>query len=52
MDEPENFPAIVAEWTDEELLDSWETASDEETENLSPLLAAVVTEMEKRAISF
>ena len=36
--------------TDEELIDTWETASDKETENLSPLLRAVVGEMEKRGI--
>ena len=37
--------------TDEELIDTWETASNEETENPSPLLRAVVGEMEKRGIS-
>ena len=46
------YPATVANWTDEELIDTWSTASDEETENLSPLLAAVVAEMGRREIDF
>ena len=45
-----NFVADAANMTDEELIDTWRTASDEETENLSPLLRAVVDELEKRGI--
>jgi len=37
--------------TDEELIDSWETASGEETENLFPFLRAVVDEMARREIA-
>ena len=51
-DEPGLSPEAVAKLTDEELLDTWQTASDEETENLSPFLEAVVREMGQRGISF
>ncbi|GFZ96633.1 MULTISPECIES: hypothetical protein [Sphingobium] len=44
--------AVVGNMTDEELIDSWETASDKETENLSPFLQAVVEEMDRRKIAF
>ena len=44
--------AEVANMTDEELIDSWEAASEEETENLSPFLQAVVEEMDRRHIAF
>lgn len=44
--------ATVANWTDEELLDAWNTASEEETENPSGLLQAVIEEMGKREIAF
>jgi hypothetical protein len=44
--------AEAATMTDEKLLDTWQTASEEETENLSPLLRAVVEEMGKRGIHF
>jgi hypothetical protein len=37
--------------TDEELIDTWQSATDEETENLSPALAAVVDEMGRRNIA-
>jgi len=50
--DPTDFAAEAAKMTDEELIDTWETASDEETENLSPLLRAVVDEMERRGIRF
>ena len=43
--------AEVANMTDEELIDSWETASGEETENLFPFLRAVVDEMARREIA-
>ena len=42
--------AEAGNMTDEELIDTWKTASDKETENLSPLLRAVVDEMDKRGI--
>lgn len=53
MSEPQtaSFVADAANMTDEELLDTWQTASEEETENLSPLLRAVVDEMAKRGIA-
>ncbi|BAI98539.1 hypothetical protein Sj15T_36140 [Sphingobium sp. TA15] len=49
---PGDHRAEVANMTDEELIDSWETASDKETENLSPFLRAVVEEMDRRRIAF
>jgi hypothetical protein len=54
MSEPEtpSFVADAAKMTDEELLDAWQTASEKETENLSPLLRAVVDEMARRGIAF
>lgn len=48
----DEFIAEAAKMTDEELIDTWQTATDEETENLSPLLQAVVDEMDKRGIRF
>lgn len=54
MSDPEHDPVVLAaeagKMTDEELLDSWQTASEQETENLSPFLRAVVDEMGKRGI--
>ncbi len=47
-----HFQADAANMTDEQLIDTWQTASDEETENLSPMLQAVVDEMGKRGIQF
>lgn len=44
------FQADAANMTDEELIDTWHTASEKETENLSPSLQAVVDEMSKRDI--
>ncbi len=52
MPDPDKFAAEVAKMTDEELMDTWQTASEKETENLSPFLQAVVDEMSKRAIQF
>lgn len=46
------FQADAANMTDEELIDTWNTASDKETENLSPSLQAVVDEMSRRNIPF
>lgn len=46
------FAAEAAKMTDEELIDTWQTASEEGTENLPPLLKAVVDEMGKRRIPF
>jgi hypothetical protein len=46
------FAADAAKMTDEELIDTWHTASEEETENLSPRLQAVVDEMARRGITF
>lgn len=46
------FVAEAAKMTDEELIDTWHTASEPETENLSPMLQAVVAEMDKRGIPF
>ena len=43
--------AEVANMTDEELIDSWETASEEETENLFPFFRAGVDEMARREIA-
>ena len=51
-DETTDFTAQTAKMTDEELIDAWQTASDEETENLSPFLRAVVDEMGRRQIQF
>jgi len=48
----DEFQAEAAKMTDEELMDTWKAASDDETENLSPLLRAVVDEMERREIAF
>ncbi|MEV5022864.1 hypothetical protein MRBLMA1_002726 [Sphingobium sp. LMA1-1-1.1] len=48
---PCDHRAEVANMTDEELIDSWETASGEETENLFPFLRAVVDEMARREIA-
>ncbi len=50
--DPDEFRAEAASMTDEELIDTWKTASDDETENLSPLLRAIVDEMERREIAF
>jgi hypothetical protein len=48
----DDLAAEAIKMTDEELIDTWQTASEEETENLSPFLRAVVEEMGKRGISF
>jgi len=48
---PCDHRAEVANMTDEELIDSWETASGEETENLFPFLRVVVDEMARREIA-
>ena len=48
---PSDHRAQVANMTAEELIDSWETASDKETENLSPFLRAVIDEMDRREIA-
>lgn len=48
----DEFRAEATKMTDEELIDTWKAASDDETENLSPLLRAVVDEMERREIAF
>ena len=48
---PGDIRAVFANLTDEELIDSWETASGEETENLFPFLRAVVDEMARREIA-
>ncbi|WP_200933172.1 MULTISPECIES: hypothetical protein [unclassified Sphingomonas] len=48
--DPAALAAEAAKMTDEELIDTWRTASDMETENLPPLLQAVVAEMGKRGI--
>jgi len=50
--DPADYVAEAAKMTDEELIDTWQTASEKETENLSPLLRAVVDEMERRGIPF
>ena len=53
MPEPQDdLAAEAAKMTDEELLDSWQTASEPETETLSPFLRSIVDEMEKRGIPF
>jgi len=48
----DNLAASVPSWTDEELLDTWKSATDEETENPSDLLLAVIAEMGRREIGF
>jgi len=40
----------AANMSDEELIETWASATEEETENLSPLLSAVVEEMGRRKI--
>ena len=42
----------ISAMADEELREIWLSASDEETENLSPFLEAVILEMERRKIPF
>lgn len=48
----QHFVVDATHMTDEQLIDSWKSASDEETENLSPMLQAVVEEMDRRGIQF
>jgi len=48
--EGEAFAAEAAKMTDDELMDTWQTASDEERKRPSSLLQAVVYEMVKRGI--
>lgn len=50
--DPAALAAEAAKMTDEELIDTWRTASDGETEDLSPFLKSIVDEMAKRAIGF
>lgn len=50
MTEERDFAAHVSLKTDDELTAIWRSASDEDTENLSPMLAAVVEEMGRRKI--
>lgn len=54
MSEPQasSFIADAENMTDEDLIDTWKAASEEETENLSPLLQTVVEEMGRRGIPF
>lgn len=47
----DDFALTVANWSDAELIDTWDTASEAETENLSPFLLAVVEEMSRRGLS-
>ena len=46
------YAAEAAKMNDDELMDTWETASDQERMSPSPLLAAVVEEMRVRDIPF
>ncbi|EJL22059.1 hypothetical protein [Novosphingobium sp. AP12] len=43
--------AQVSAMSDEQLIAIWQSATDEETENLSPWLAMVVEEMGRRKIA-
>jgi hypothetical protein len=56
MPEPELDPEVLAaeavKMTDEELIDTWETASEQEKADLPPLLRAIVNEMGQRGIPF
>jgi hypothetical protein len=47
----EDHVTAAASMTDDELISAWQNASDEETENLSPRLSAVIDEMERRNLS-
>lgn len=44
------YAAEAVKMNDDELMDTWETASDQERKNPSPLLKAVVDEMRARNI--
>ena len=46
------YAAEAAKMTDEELMDTWQTASDEEKMHRSALLKAIVDEMVRRSIPF
>lgn len=46
------FAAEAAKMTDEELMDTWLTASDEEKRHPSALVKAVIDEMGQRRIPF
>jgi hypothetical protein len=48
MVDEQDMPGQVEAMTDAMLLDIWRSASEEETENLSPFLEAVVEEMGRR----
>lgn len=48
--DPVALAAEAANMTDEELMDSWETASDSERGQPSAFLQAIVDEMRKRRI--
>lgn len=48
----DDLTASVGKWTDQELWQFWKSATDEETENPSALLLAVINEMGKRQMSF
>ena len=46
------YAAEAAKMTDEELMDTWQTASDEEKKHRSALLKAIADEMVRRSIPF
>lgn len=46
-----NLAAQASNMSDEQLLAIWQSATDEETENLSPWLAMVVEELGRRKIA-
>ena len=48
--DPSAWAAEAKKMNDDELMDTWETASDQERETPSPLLEAVVAEMRARNI--
>lgn len=48
----DDLVATVRTWSDEKLKAMWDNATEAETENLSPLLLAVVEEMSRRGLSF
>lgn len=48
--DPAELAARAANMTDEELMDSWQTASDEERRHPSAFLQAIVDEMNRRRI--
>lgn len=51
MNEDQDLSETVKGMKDAELIEIWRNASEEETENLSPFLEAIVEEMGRRNLS-